>query len=193
MLMFALFLFACCGAVLGSPFAINNERDFPHYPRAIEGRPLVRDLEERQITSYSPDITFPTSGSVFTAGDQLKVSWDLSDIPSTISVQLVRGRLLLGYTTTSSIELLSNSPLSPPVALTDGSTTVELPISLSTRSSYFIAWTNEDGTSRTSATFTINANPDAPSAASGGPVVSDTPTGSLIPLPTVPVPSEAAT
>lgn len=99
---------------------------------------------------YSPHVTAPTAGQIWTTGSNQTVTWDTSDIPE--EKQDSPGMLLLGYLEDGSENLDINTPLAVNFPLSGGNVTFTVPV-VDTRTDYVVVLFGDSG--NTSPQFTI--------------------------------------
>ncbi|TFY81138.1 hypothetical protein EWM64_g2875 [Hericium alpestre] len=109
----------------------------------------TRSLAERDV--WSPPISSPSKGDVWTIGSTVTVSWDASNPPKTVTNN--SGRLLLGYLDgTGSENLDIEHPLAQYFDLRDGKVDVSVP-NVPSRDSCIVVLLGDSGNA--SPTFTI--------------------------------------
>ncbi|KAH9936654.1 uncharacterized protein B0H18DRAFT_868458 [Fomitopsis serialis] len=128
---------------------------------AVHAIPLRRALEERDV--ISPPITSPDASTVWNVGETVTVTWDLSALPSDVNVTGVTGKLVLGYDTWNSENLMLDTPLAQKFLLSAGQVSFAVP-SVPTRNNYIVDLFGDSG--NISPNFTIIGTSDASSAAS---------------------------
>ncbi|PWN22913.1 hypothetical protein BCV69DRAFT_296881 [Microstroma glucosiphilum] len=112
------------------------------------------DLLAREVINCK--ITYPTKKTKWTAGEDVKVTWDPSCVKKA-KYSKYTGQVLLGYKVAgkSSYHLRSNHPLADDFLLKNGSVDFTLPANLTTRSEYFVVLMGDSG--NRSPMFTINS------------------------------------
>ncbi|EJF63332.1 hypothetical protein DICSQDRAFT_55831 [Dichomitus squalens LYAD-421 SS1] len=102
---------------------------------------------------FSPPVTSPTAGEVWTVGSVQTVTWDTSSIPAANQNQT--GLILLGFVEDGSTDehLDIENPLASNFPIRDGAVNVTVP-QVATRDDYIVVLFGDSGNS--SPKFTIN-------------------------------------
>ncbi|KAI0269937.1 hypothetical protein BC834DRAFT_841658 [Gloeopeniophorella convolvens] len=96
-----------------------------------------------ELIVVSPQVTSPTTGTIWTTGSSQTVTWDTSKIPPSGSNNT--GLILLGYDDGSSSENLDiNNPLASGFPITAGSQNITVP-NVDTKTTYFVVLFGDSG------------------------------------------------
>ncbi|KZT09363.1 uncharacterized protein LAESUDRAFT_723106 [Laetiporus sulphureus 93-53] len=118
-------------------------------------------LKPRDVAD--PPITSPDANTVWTAGENVTVTWNTSSIPS--SVTNSQGKVVLGYLTSDSENLNINSPLASEFPITAGQVSFVVP-SVPTGNNYIVALFGDSGNISPEFTIIGTSSSSSPSAAS---------------------------
>ncbi|KAH9841832.1 uncharacterized protein C8Q71DRAFT_739006 [Rhodofomes roseus] len=128
---------------------------------AVHAVPLRRDVHERDV--ISPPITSPDASTVWNVGETVTVTWNLSALPPDVNVTGAIGKVVLGYSTWDSENLMIDSPLAQSFLLSAGQVSFTVP-SVPTRTNYIVDLFGDSG--NISPNFTIIGTSDSSSATS---------------------------
>ncbi|CDR88732.1 uncharacterized protein SPSC_05564 [Sporisorium scitamineum] len=131
---------------------LKRQYENTNWDSMMLGRDAPGHLEKRIV--YNPQITSPTSETVWTAGKTYTVTWKVSDIPA--EAEGHKGTIKLGYLPAdgSGGENLKWT-LADGFAIKDGQTSVTFPTDLATRNDYIVVVMGDSGNA--SDKFTIIA------------------------------------
>ncbi|TFK52472.1 hypothetical protein OE88DRAFT_1698300, partial [Heliocybe sulcata] len=104
-----------------------------------------------ELIVYSPTITSPKAGAIWTANTTETVKWDVSDIPA--EKENSTGLLLLGYLENNSENLDIAHPLATDFPIKSGTVNFTVPANLAKRDDYIVVLFGDSGNK--SPSFTI--------------------------------------
>ncbi|TFY60169.1 hypothetical protein EVJ58_g5317 [Rhodofomes roseus] len=133
---------------------------------AVHAVPLRREVHERDV--ISPPITSPDASTVWNVGETVTVTCfaarrNLSALPPDVNVTGAIGKVVLGYSTWDSENLMIDSPLAQSFLLSAGQVSFTVP-SVPTRTNYIVDLFGDSG--NISPNFTIIGTSDSSSATS---------------------------
>lgn len=117
-------------------------------------------LNERDV--YNPPVLVPNAQTVWTAGSQQTVVWDITNLPPDSQLTRPTGKLILGQLTDDSLNLRLSNPLAQGFMLRDAKADITLPSDLPTATNYIIVLMGDSGNH--GAPFTILAAGDGAAA-----------------------------
>ncbi|KAF9499040.1 hypothetical protein BDN71DRAFT_1442528 [Pleurotus eryngii] len=99
-------------------------------------------VEQRDV--FNPPITSPDANTVWRVGDKVNVTWNTSDIPPDSQITNPIGRVVLGFETSESLNLMIDSPLAQDFLLKDGQVTITVP-NVPPRNNYIVVVFGDSG------------------------------------------------
>ncbi|KAI0786877.1 hypothetical protein C8Q75DRAFT_769674 [Abortiporus biennis] len=116
--------------------------------------------------AVAPPITSPDASTVWQVGTIQTVTWDTSNLPPPANITNPTGKVILGFLTDDSENLMADSPLAQGFPITQGSVQITVP-DVPSRTNYIIALIGDSG--NISPLFSITGGSAAPSSGSASP------------------------
>ncbi|KAF4577389.1 hypothetical protein EYR40_009252 [Pleurotus pulmonarius] len=164
---------------------------------------LVGAIPVEQRDVFNPPITSPDANTVWRVGDKVNVTWDTTDIPPDSQITNPIGRVVLGFETSESLNLMVDSPLAQGFLLKNGQVSITVP-NVPPRNNYIVVVFGDSG--NTSPQFRITGgagnatsssaartSTESPSVTAPIPISGTTITGGSAAGPTSTPPSTPAT
>ncbi|KZT23477.1 hypothetical protein NEOLEDRAFT_1069645 [Neolentinus lepideus HHB14362 ss-1] len=118
---------------------------------------VAAPVQPVELIVFSPTITSPTQGAIWSANTTETVTWDTSNIPA--EKQNSTGLLLLGYLENNSENLDIAHPLAANFPINAGTVNFTVPSTLPQRDDYIVVLFGDSGNK--SPSFTINPSNQA--------------------------------